>query len=644
MSNQLKDTTVYGNFNNSSKVSLTAQANFDGTLTCKDVLTGQSDVYCNGDLYLGGTKTVIDPVTGFGMLVSTGGNICVNNNGFTTVYPASVLASIQNALTTEYLDQQLSGFLQPSGILTTNLKIRGNNNDAKIYCPATTNDLSYLSGGSHNFSINNTNYDIANNNFTNVFSIATSGVSTTLSISSTSTINGLTLQENGTALSSKYQAKEVSTNPYATVNLLSSTVSNYVTIASLPTRINTLGYLLSSTAATTYVTNTSLATSLNSYLTTATAGTTYQPKETSGDPYIKTSTLTTAVVNAAVSNNLAPLIDPIFTGSVLKINNTNGLVVNSGPYNTNRMTLQSGGTPFNSYCTIDCIYTYTPQDNYGNAIPLCLNKDGGVIIGGQTSVVSNFDLDVIGTYGCNSTKYYVNGANINTIYQPIGNYSYTAKYTPLLSYDADLKPIAQLYTMAILIPSNLIKMDILLIGSGGFSGITSYRVGPGTGGGGQIVCLRDLMVTGSIILNVNPGTNGGNTNLVYNGVTIANSGNGTNGTNNTVSVVGISGYGGAITPTVDSNYFADYTIKYGSCGQPPPAINLGAPLPSYSGGYAGGCGKNGTNSLFYTGVVGTSYGPGSIGGGMSSPTETASLYKYDASYKAGGAIVTFYIA
>ena len=73
-------------------------------------------------MYLGTTTESVDPVTGLGSIVGTGGNICVVNEfGLTTTYPASILATLGTAVTTTYLNQVLSGFLQPSNILTNNV-------------------------------------------------------------------------------------------------------------------------------------------------------------------------------------------------------------------------------------------------------------------------------------------------------------------------------------------------------------------------------------------------------------------------------------------------------------------------------------------------------------------------------------------
>jgi hypothetical protein len=85
--------------------------------------------------------------------------------------------------------------------LTANLGIwiKGQTIYSKISCPVSTNDLTYKSGDAHIFKVSNTD--------TNVFSISTNEVATTKPIRSTSTINGLTLQEDGITLSTKYQLK-----------------------------------------------------------------------------------------------------------------------------------------------------------------------------------------------------------------------------------------------------------------------------------------------------------------------------------------------------------------------------------------------------------------------------------------------------
>ena len=380
--NQFKDTTIYGNFNNSNKAnpSLTAQATFDGTIT------GKNNIYCNGDLYLGTTTESVDPVTGLGSIVGTGGNICVVNEfGLTTTYPASILATLGTAVTTTYLNQVLSGFLQPSNILTNNVYFKTLTGfvNSTIYAPANTGNLFYQAVASHIFGIND--------NSTNVFSIGTSGVSSTLPISSTSTINGLTLQENGTELSSKYQAKESSGNPYVTstslATSLATSLSSYLSSSEIL-------YLTSATASTTYqpketfenpyVTSTSLATSLNSYLTSATAettyqakgtyltssdlslyltsalaSTTYQAKETTENPYITTTSLT-STLGSYLTSSTASLTYVTATGLISRNYVTsNTLTTTLGSYVTNS-SLATSLSPYLTSSTAST--TYQPKE------------------------------------------------------------------------------------------------------------------------------------------------------------------------------------------------------------------------------------------------------------------------------------------
>ena len=59
--NQLKDSTIYGDFYNASKNNAVANATF------------RKDIHVNGDLYLGTRTVVVDPETGLESYVSTGG-------------------------------------------------------------------------------------------------------------------------------------------------------------------------------------------------------------------------------------------------------------------------------------------------------------------------------------------------------------------------------------------------------------------------------------------------------------------------------------------------------------------------------------------------------------------------------------------
>ena len=72
--NQFKDTTIYGNFNNSTGKSRTANAVFDGVITTKN------NMNVNADLYVGKITETIDPTTGIVSNVITGGNIYSRGN------------------------------------------------------------------------------------------------------------------------------------------------------------------------------------------------------------------------------------------------------------------------------------------------------------------------------------------------------------------------------------------------------------------------------------------------------------------------------------------------------------------------------------------------------------------------------------
>ena len=78
--NQFKDTTIYGNFNNSTGKSRTANAVFDGVITTKN------NMNVNADLYVGKITETTD-LNGIVSNVITGGEIYSKGNNINTFQP-----------------------------------------------------------------------------------------------------------------------------------------------------------------------------------------------------------------------------------------------------------------------------------------------------------------------------------------------------------------------------------------------------------------------------------------------------------------------------------------------------------------------------------------------------------------------------
>lgn len=232
--------------------------------------------------------------------------------------------------------------------------------------------------------------------------------------------------------------------------------------------------------------------------------------------------------------------------------------------------------------------------------------------------------------------------------------TYSKEYTATLIKSGIGKVTSQLYTQNITLPVGCWKIDVTLFGSGGLSGTRTVRCGEGVGSGGNVVYIRNLMlIAGTVFtLNIRAGMNNFTTDLLIGGTygtIIASAMNGNNGTNAGTTVVGVSGLKNiASWGSVNTFYSGDYYYAYASSGQPPPNyIGITSAVLPYKGGYAAGNGFN-TTPTAYTGIVSSSYGSGSIGGGMSSMIEyqvspLAIGYKYDPTYKSGGAIITYYL-
>lgn len=155
-------------------------------------------------------------------------------------------------------------------------------------------------------------------------------------------------------------------------------------------------------------------------------------------------------------------------------------------------------------------------------------------------------------------------------------------------------------------------------------------------------------------MDIDPGVNALFTNLYLNGDKIGSACNGNNGTNATVTnlanksgSVGVSGNASYTGPFISTLYAVDTSAMYGSQPQAASAQNStwSLPVTISNGGYAGGNGSR--QSATYTGIFGTSYGPGKIGGGQSSPAlaqsgVSNSWLSTPTSYIGGGAIITYY--
>ena len=83
--NQFKDTTIYGNFNNSTGKSRTANAVFDGVITTKN------NMNVNADLYVGKITETTDS-NGIVSNVITGGEIYSKGNNINTLYQSKDFA------------------------------------------------------------------------------------------------------------------------------------------------------------------------------------------------------------------------------------------------------------------------------------------------------------------------------------------------------------------------------------------------------------------------------------------------------------------------------------------------------------------------------------------------------------------------
>ena len=287
--NQIKDTTVYGNFYNASSI----QTSTHDAATAKAIFRG--NVECNGDLYLGTTSIVYDE-NGFASNVSSGGNICVNDNGLITVYPASMLASVANVLTMTYLNERLNGYLTPTTLNATTIQQNGVSLDTKLGSYVTNSSLSTSLGsyvltsslGSYVLTSSLGSY-VTNSSLSTSLGSYVTNTSLTNSLGSYVTNSSLTTSlgdyVTNTSLSgslnSYYQIKEASNNPYITEGVLQTRISarllGYIYSTSLPTILSP--YLTTTTAAATYQLKGSYLTTaiLDSYLTSTIAASTYQP-------------------------------------------------------------------------------------------------------------------------------------------------------------------------------------------------------------------------------------------------------------------------------------------------------------------------------------------------------------------------------
>ena len=290
--NQFKDTTVYGNFNNSNKASpsLTAEATFDGTIT------GKNNIYCNGDLYVGKITETTDPMTGIVSNVITGGEIYSKGNNINTLYQSKEIS------TDPYLT---------SSIASTTYQVKGNYlTSASLVSPtfSGTPKSTTPATGDNTTNIATTAY--VKSNLTLYALLA----SPTFSGTPKSTTPATT--DNTTNIATTAYVKS-NLSSYVTNSTLGTTIGPYLTsatalnlylqIATASTTYQPKGNYLTTASLDNYITSTSLSTSLNSYLTTATAGDLYLLKVSN---WVSSTALTTQLANYLSLTNASATYQP----------------------------------------------------------------------------------------------------------------------------------------------------------------------------------------------------------------------------------------------------------------------------------------------------------------------------------------------
>jgi hypothetical protein len=233
----------------------------------------------------------------------------------------------------------------------------------------------------------------------------------------------------------------------------------------------------------------------------------------------------------------------------------------------------------------------------------------------------------------------LNGTNLQTTLSSLSNKCYSVQYTS---------------SQTITIPSNVMKIDLMVFGSGGKAGASAQKTftgnpvqyySGGAGGGGQIITFIGVTLTAgtSLSLSVTSGTNGGTTTLTdtRNSNVIATAYNGNNGNNATASAAGTSVTTAITAPSYNANYGVSQKALYGSYGQSGALISQ-PNLPTQNGGFAGAW----TSSASYAIGLGgySTYTSGMIGAGQAYDNFVLlGATVWNGAYTPGGAIITYYL-